>query len=67
MFMGLQIWNDLVDQGWRRFCISAGKALVLDRLLEAPRISRQSAHEGGKVVSPKHRPSLPLRKDTHFC
>jgi hypothetical protein len=23
------------------------------------RISRQSAHEGGKVVSPTHRPSLP--------
>jgi hypothetical protein len=22
-------------------------------------ISRQSAHEGGKVVSPKHRPPLP--------
>jgi hypothetical protein len=25
-------------------------------------ISRQSAHEGGKVVSPSHRPSLPPRK-----
>jgi hypothetical protein len=25
-------------------------------------ISRQSAHEGGKVGSPKHRPPLPLRK-----
>jgi len=24
--------------------------------------SRQSAHEGGKVVSPKHRPHLPHRK-----
>ena len=23
-------------------------------------ISRQSAHEGGKVVSPTHRPPLPL-------
>ena len=30
--------------------------------VEAPRISRQSAHEGGKVVSPTHRPSLPLGK-----
>ena len=26
---------------------------------EAPRISRQSAHEGGKVVNPTHRPPLP--------
>jgi hypothetical protein len=25
-------------------------------------ISRQSVHEGGKVVSPKHRPHLPPRK-----
>jgi hypothetical protein len=25
-------------------------------------ISRQSAHEGGEVVSPMHRPSLPSRK-----
>jgi hypothetical protein len=25
-------------------------------------ISRQSAYEGGKVVSPTHRPPLPLRK-----
>jgi len=31
-------------------------------------ISRQSAHEGGKVVSPTHRSSLPPRKysGTHF-
>jgi hypothetical protein len=37
----------------------------LDRSLglqevEALRISRQSAHEGGMVVSPTHRPPLPL-------
>jgi len=31
--------------------------------------SRQSAHEGGKVVSPMHRPPLPPGNipDTHFC
>jgi hypothetical protein len=29
---------------------------------EAPRISRQSAHEFGKVASSKHRPPLPPRK-----
>jgi hypothetical protein len=27
--------------------------------VETPRISRQSAHEGGKAVSPMHWPSLP--------
>ena len=33
------------------------------------RISRQSAHEGGKVVSPTHRPPLPPGNipGTHFC
>ena len=32
-------------------------------------ISRQSAHEGGKVVNPKHGPPLPPRNisGTHFC
>jgi len=32
-------------------------------------ISRQSAHEGGKVASPTHRPPLPPRNmpGTHFC
>ena len=47
----------------------------LDRLLglqefEAPRISRQSAHEGDKVVSLTHRSPLPPQEDipgTHFC
>ena len=36
---------------------------------EAPRISRQSAHEGVKVVSPTHRPHLPPENipGTHFC
>jgi hypothetical protein len=33
------------------------------------RISRKSAHEGGKGVSPTHRPSLPPGRipGTHFC
>jgi hypothetical protein len=37
--------------------------------VETSRISRQSAHEGGKVVSPTHRPSLPPGNNpgTHFC
>jgi len=32
------------------------------RKVEAPQISRQSAHEDGKVVSLTHRPTLPPRK-----
>ena len=54
-----------------------GKAIPLQALerpfgfqeVEALRISRQSAHEGGKVVSPTHRPSLPSGRipGTHFC
>ena len=46
----------------------------LDRSLglqevEAPSIPRQSAHEGGNVVSPTHRPPLPPGDipGTHFC
>ena len=46
----------------------------LERLLgvrevEAPRISRQSANEGGKAVSPTHRPPLSPKHSfgTHFC
>jgi hypothetical protein len=37
--------------------------------LEAPRTSRQSAYDGGTVVSSKHRPPLPPAKypGTHFC
>jgi hypothetical protein len=37
--------------------------------VEAPRISRQSAHKCGKVVSPTHRPPLPPGNipGTHFC
>jgi hypothetical protein len=33
------------------------------------RISRQLAHEGGKIVSPTHRPTLPPGRipGTHFC
>jgi len=45
---------------------SRANAGVKDRSLwiqefEAARISRESAHEGGKVVSPMRRPHLPPR------
>jgi hypothetical protein len=37
--------------------------------VEDPRIYRQSAHQGGKVDSPTHRPSWPPGRipSTHFC
>ena len=37
--------------------------------VEAPTISRQYAHEGGKIVNPKHRPPLPPENipGTHIC
>ena len=36
---------------------------------EAPRISRKSAHEGGKIVRLTYQPTLPPGNipDTHFC
>jgi hypothetical protein len=34
--------------------------------VEATTISRQSAHEGGKVVSPTHRPPLPPGKNPWY-
>ena len=34
--------------------------------LETSRISRQLKHKGGKVISPKHRSSLPLRKCSRY-
>ena len=45
-----------------------GQALRVPGVWDA-QISRQSAHEGGKVVSPTHRPPLPPGniRGTHFC
>ena len=39
-----------------------GKGPVWLQEVEAPRISRQSAHESGKVISPTHRSPLPSRR-----
>jgi hypothetical protein len=40
-----------------------GKTITLGlQVVEAPRISRQSAHESGKAFSPTHRPPLPPRR-----
>ena len=44
---------------------NAVKAVPL-QAFRAPRISRQSAHEGGNVFSPKHWLPLPLRDDPWY-
>ena len=41
--------------------LNVGKEIHV-QALRAPFLSRQSAHEGGKVVSLAHRPSLPIRE-----
>ena len=38
-----------------------GRPLRIQKV-EVPRVSRQSACEGGKVVNPTHRPPLPSRR-----
>jgi len=46
-----------------------GKAIPLQACTGAEgssQVSRQSAHEGGKVVSPTHRPPLPPKNYTRY-
>jgi hypothetical protein len=53
--------------------MSKGKAMPLQTWTDPEgsrrQISRHSAHEGGKFVSPTHRPPLPPENipGTHFC
>jgi hypothetical protein len=46
-------------------CICLGRSQGFQEV-EAPRISRQSAEEGDKVVILTYRPSLPPREDSLF-
>ena len=64
MFAHLQCGHAPV---WSKSCPITGldKPLGLQEV-EAPRISRQSAHEGGNFVSPTHRPPLPHREDSWY-
>jgi hypothetical protein len=55
------------QQNYIKRILKSNPITGLDRPLgfqevEAPRFFRQSAHEGGKVVSPTHQPPLPPRK-----
>ena len=69
-FPGVQCWSDLPTSTYpylwlreRKLC-RKGKAIPLQACTEpeGSQISRQSAHEVGKVVSPTQRQSLPPRK-----
>jgi len=50
--------QNVESQGQSNPCIALDRSWGLQEF-DAPQISRQSAREGGKVVSPKHRPPLP--------
>jgi hypothetical protein len=50
-----------VDKKVKQFHYRPGQALSFSGVWGS-QISRQSAHKDGKVVSPTHRPPLPLRK-----
>jgi hypothetical protein len=45
----------------KQFLCMPEQALWLQEV-EALRISREFAHEGGKLLSPRHRPPLPSRR-----
>jgi hypothetical protein len=54
--------NILISKKIRQLLYRHGERPWGFQEVEAPRISRQSAHEGGKVVSTTHRPTLPAKK-----
>ena len=73
-----ELWSDC-RAGKAAFCLISkgkGKAIPLQAWtgprvpgVRGSQISRHSAHEGGKVFSPTHRPPLPreIIPGTHFC
>jgi len=55
--------------GWQHYHLYVPTVLKSGSLGWGCQISRQSAHKGGKVVSPTHRPHLPPGNisGTHYC
>jgi len=63
-----------IAEAWLKVHAQSYSIIGLDRSLglqevEAPKLSPPSALEGGKVISPTHRPHLPPgdAPGTHFC
>jgi hypothetical protein len=68
MVMGIRVFWGLTMRMVKQSLYGLGEALTFAGG-RGSQISRQSAHEGGKVVSPTHRPPLPPGNipGTHFC
>jgi len=56
------IGRSCTQEEGKSYPVQASTGPELFQEIEAPKISRQSEHEGGKIVSTTHRPTLPVRE-----